>query len=214
MAPVYRYPSYVTNVETIDYQGTVARRSKLTIKLAREGVRQALFVMMNPSRATSEISDKTVNGVIKYTFEHSDVLSSISRIVVLNLYTVYETASGQLGSLVAQHGFEFAAGNDRQSFPKNDELLSQEVNNSKFVIAAWGKPTATIQVLRECGYFRRILDVLPILESQKTFHLDTSLRENLYPKHPVLINYSWALNRLNISELHEKIQKRYGQPGA
>jgi hypothetical protein len=201
MAPVYRYPSYVRAVRADGSTNPMPRRSRLTIDLDRPNGSQALFVMMNPSKATSEISDKTVNGIIKYTYEKCSALSSVSRIVVLNLYTVYETASGELANLIAQYGYDCAVGNDGQCEITNDDVISLEAGRSEIVVTAWGKPSVSDKVLRECGYFRRIVEVLELIEGYRPHHMDTYLRENLYPKHPRGIDYSWVLNRLNVAEL-------------
>lgn len=201
MAPVYRYPSYVTAVRADDSSNPMPRRSRLTIELNRPDGGQALFVMMNPSKATTEISDKTVNGVIKYTYEKCLALSNVSRVVVLNLYTVYETASGELANLIAQYGYDCAVGNNDQCEITNDELISLEAGRSEILVTAWGKPSASDKVLRECGYFRRIGEVLEVIADHRPYHLDTYLRENLYPKHPRGIDYSWVLSRLDAAEL-------------
>lgn len=207
MSRIYKYPSYVKDVSTVDSSNLIPRRSKLTIELNRTSGDQALFVMMNPSKATKDFSDKTVNGIIKYTYERNAVLNSISRIVVLNLYTVYETASGQLAQLVAQYGYEFTTGNDDQISTSNDKLIALEADRSMFVVAAWGKPSADAKALRDCFYFQRISEVLEILKNHKIFHLDNCLRENLYPKHPRGIDYSWVLSNLNVAELLDKLRQ-------
>ena len=165
MARIYRYPAYVINVSAVDSSTPIPRRSKLAIEFDRPNGGQALFIMMNPSKATSDVSDKTVNGIIKYTYEKCYLLNAISRIVVLNLYTVYETDSGQLAQIVEQYGHAFASGNDGQRNTTNDEILASEAGRSEVVVAAWGKPSAATGILRKCGYFRRVYEVLEILQN-------------------------------------------------
>ncbi|WP_430733433.1 DUF1643 domain-containing protein [Ectothiorhodospira lacustris] len=177
------------------------RRLRLTIDLNRPSGSQVLFVMMNPSKATSQISDKTVNGVIKYTYEKCLDLSTVSRIVVLNLYTVYETASSGLANLTEQYGYDCVVGNDSQCEITNDELITLESGRSEILIAAWGRPSASTTILRESGYFRRVREVLELIADHRPYHMDTYLREGLYPKHPRGIDYSWVLSRLDTAKL-------------
>lgn len=209
MTPVHKYPNYVTEVNVIDHEGPIRRRSRLDITLDRGASGSILFVLMNPSKATRTISDKTINAVIKYTYEKCG--HNIGKIVVLNLYTVHETASGKLGSIVARYGLEFASGNDVHVKQTNDMLLESEAKKASLIIVGWGKPNATQENLHACRYHKRVLNTLQLLKPYDIYHFDIALRENIYPKHPRNINYSWPLTKLNVSSLIELIDNKYGQ---
>ena len=52
--------------------------------------------MLNPSQADDNISDHTVNRIIKHSFIHSNLEDSsirVSKINVVNLFPFYETKS-------------------------------------------------------------------------------------------------------------------------
>ncbi|MBU5637508.1 DUF1643 domain-containing protein [Geomonas sp. Red69] len=208
MGRIYKYPSYVKNVEPLGVGGDPCRRLCLTINLDRRGSKQALFIMMNPSKATATVSDKTINAIIKYTYEKCDDLREVSKIIVFNLYAVYETASGNLADLIAVHGHLFATGNDKLISPPCDEMLSREAEKSSMVVIAWGKPQCSSGAIRSCGYYLRILEVLKLIKAHDPYHLGTSLVDGLFPRHPRGIDYSWSLSKVDVAGLIQKIESR------
>lgn len=207
--PVHLYPDYVVGVEILGSPHGMHRRSRMIVHLMprpdwNESPRRIVFVMMNPSKATTEVSDKSVNAVIRYVYEMNRVLRDIDTVVILNLYTVYETASGNLGNIVEAHGFDFATGNDALARPKNDEILSTEAARAERVVAAWGRPNATNAALQSCRYAQRALEVLRILRPYPIYHMD-QLRDEVYPKHPRGIHYDWVLTRLDVDALIDRM---------
>ena len=206
------YPSSVVSVKLIDFSHPVRRRVLLRIRVKGGSGKTVLFIMMNPSKATDRVSDTTVNKVITYASQMCSAMVGVSNIYVLNLYTVYETVSGDLGGYIKRYGFEFCTGNDKTCYPTNDSLIAALAAISDFTILAWGRPTGNKQHLIDCKYHYRVITVLRLLKSfqGRVYHLDNKLSLGIYPKHPVKINYLWTITKLDISNLINRIRRYYG----
>lgn len=202
----------VEKISILDHKNEISRRSYLKISLKKPKGKQVLFIMMNPSRATKNESDKTINQIITYTANKCRRLADVNEIVIMNLYTVYETASGKLGEYIEKYGFDFCTGNEEGNPYKNDDLIFCESSKSDFIVVAWGRPNGLQKNLHDCNYHNRTVSVLKTIEpyKDKIYHLDVSLRDNIYPKHPVKIKYSWDIHKLNFkfieNNLHKKLQ--------
>lgn len=69
----------------------IKRRFLLEIKLkSRKSEKTVVVIMMNPSKANKEVSDRTINKVIKYIYNNGKT-KEIGKIVLLNLFVAYKT---------------------------------------------------------------------------------------------------------------------------
>lgn len=188
---MYNYPEYVQNISSIPplADGEVRRRFCLSIDIdvideETEANRNETIsvIMMNPSEATGEVSDHSVNKIIEYVNINkvsNSELKNIKRIYILNLYSSYETNSENL--------------NLYSNEIENDNCITEKVKNSKFVILAYGKP----QNLRSddlSSYEQRINRVINIIDnlgiSKK--HIG-SLTNDGFPRHACYIGYNYEL---------------------
>jgi hypothetical protein len=127
--PVYRHPFFVTNV---DAKKTNTKRYWLTLEIDETKNEKIIVILKNPSRATKDISDKTVFNVTNYVYKNREtnkLLKNIGTIVILNLIPNYETYSEKLQHL--QNSIL-----DKKNLETIDKFSSK---NSK-VIIAWGNP--------------------------------------------------------------------------
>ena len=68
MERIHRYKCYV-NRNKIDFKGDIVNglfRYLLTVPLRNKGKKKVLVIMKNPSKANKEISDLTINRVLKF----------------------------------------------------------------------------------------------------------------------------------------------------
>ncbi|MEE9431059.1 MAG: DUF1643 domain-containing protein [Melioribacteraceae bacterium] len=127
--PVYRHPSFVTKVEA---KKTSTKRYWLTLEIDKTKSEKIIVILKNPSRATKDISDKTVFNVTSYIYKNSKtnkLLKNVGTIVILNLIPNYETYSEKL-----QHLENSIL--DKKNLKTIDDFSSK----NSLVIIAWGNP--------------------------------------------------------------------------
>ena len=187
MNQTIKYPTFVKNVYSKKQKG-INRRLCLTIILKNNNSDIASVIMMNPSKATKNESDSTINRVINYISKNPS-LQNIGTIKILNLYTIYETYSSSLVNLVNKYGYQYCAGNDK--FNQNDRAIYKSIRKSNKIIIAWGKPKLSKTNLALINYDDRIKSICKILESKKgsVFKLGSSMVDGKYPRHPSRISY-------------------------
>ena len=194
--PVY-YPLYVISKEGLYHPLLPRRRLKLTITLDKTNDRQALVIMMNPAKADNDVSDSTVNRVIGYIHENNEYLK-IGKIIIFNLYAIYEQDSSKLGDLVETFGFEICTANEHGSDLSSNIHLQKEAAKSVKIIAAWGRPKGRVINLEKSDYKRRIFETIQILRQHEVFYFKDKLVDGKYPRHASRIGFKWTLSRLDM----------------
>jgi len=127
--PVYRHPDFVTKV---DAKKTDTKRYWLTLEIDKTKKEKIIVILKNPSRATKDISDKTVFNVTNYVYKNRNtnkLLKNIGTIVILNLIPNYETYSEKLQHL-----------ENSILDKKNLETINEFSSKNTKVIIAWGNP--------------------------------------------------------------------------
>jgi hypothetical protein len=127
--PVYRHPNFVTKTEA---KRTEDKRYWLKLTINENKKESLIVILKNPSRATKDISDKTVFNVTNYIYKNSNrykQLKNVGTIIILNLIPNYETYSENLLNITSNII-------DRQNLKTIDNFSSQHNN----VIIAWGNP--------------------------------------------------------------------------
>jgi hypothetical protein len=127
--PTYKHPSFI--IETQDKR--IEKENKrlwLSLCMDKDAKESLLVILKNPSRATKEISDKTVFNVTNYVYKNRfkySAFKNIGTIILINLIPFYETYAHQLVTL----------GNkiiDNQ----NSKTIKALTSKHKNVIIAWG----------------------------------------------------------------------------
>ena len=125
--PVYKHPEFVTEVTLTVNAGN---RYWLNLEIDKSKNESILVILKNPSRATKDISSKTVYTVTKYIYKNRDKfqeLKNIGNVIILNLMPPYETYSKNLKLKIKEAIDE-----------KNFETISDFCKKHKKVIVAWG----------------------------------------------------------------------------
>lgn len=142
--------------------------------------------MKNPSRATLEVSDKTVSNVCNYIVlnkNNRDELKDIGKIIILKLIPFYETYSKELICLKEQIIDQ-----------ENLEVIKKITSRDRTVIIAWGNHPS--KLYKEYEIIKQ--KVLRILEVNKNevYYVD-KLSNAGNPKHGQIWGYFDKLKKIN-----------------
>jgi len=157
-------------------------RYLLYVPLQPQPTRTLLVIGKNPSAATAEKSDQTVNQITRYVKE-SGQLKWVGQIIVADLYAYYETNSRDLVTAQANLGSSTVVG------PRNDEFIVRAAFEAEQIIIAWGgEPTGANANWTAMHYnprIRAVLELLPPTKLRCVRRKYTKPREgDLHPFHP------------------------------
>lgn len=150
--PVYHHPAFV--IETSDLR-TDEKRYWLKLKISDTENENIIVILKNPSRATKDISDKTIFTLTNYIYKNRnnyDVLKDVGYITILNLIPYFETYSDN-----------FAKNKVKVFDEENMKLLKEFTANTKNIITAWGNAPSGLFA----DYEKIKLTVYEILKSNK-----------------------------------------------
>jgi hypothetical protein len=175
--PIYRHPHFV--IKTADKR--IEKENKrlwlsLTINIK---LKESLTVILkNPSRATKDISDKTVYTVTSYVHKNREKypqLKNIGTVIILNLIPFYETYS----ELLAESNLKII---DK----KNMQTINDLTLKHKNVIIGWGDhPKGLYKEYEELK--KKALNTLKA-NKNNIFYVD-KLSKNGNPKHGQVWGY-------------------------
>lgn len=172
------------------------RRFSLEIKFKkRQDGKRACVIMLNPSTAegmyeqdkNNAESDISVNKVINYI--HYKV-KDVSDIVILNLFTKYETHPSELEKKLNSKSYEYISGIEKGCNFNNNKIIKDEIDKCDYVIVAWGELT---------NYFfrKRESEILLMLEEVENKCIKVKCIGKLsnwqYPRHPSRIGFERQL---------------------
>ena len=127
--PVYRHPHFVIRTAEKRIQKE-NKRLWLNITIDKEKDESIVVILKNPSRATKDISDKTVFNVTNYIDKNRikyKQLNNVGSIIILNLIPFYETYS----DLLVTSNVNII---DNENFKTIKKLTKKHAH----VIVAWG----------------------------------------------------------------------------
>lgn len=115
----YKYKDYVLKTEI---KGNDEIRYLLSCTLARGKIgKSALVIMQNPNRATTEISDQTINKILEVLHEFK-----YQKVHIANLIPLYATDSAKISG---------TAGNNPEIYENNDLEIKHTISKvSKFLL--------------------------------------------------------------------------------
>lgn len=125
--PTYKHQDFIINKVC---ERTEQKRYWLELTINNDCSENIIVIMKNPSRATLEVSDKTVFNVCNYIFLNKNdraELKNIGKIIILNLIPFYETYSKELIALKTEI-----------IDPANLEIIRNYTSKDSRVIIAWG----------------------------------------------------------------------------
>ena len=174
--PVYHYPTFVVGIEA---DITEAKRYWLKLTIDDTKTDNVVVVLKNPSRATKEVSDKTVFTVTNYIKRNSKrfkSMNNVGTITIVNLMPIYETDSTKLKGMLI-NPFD----------DKNIETIDEVTSKTSLVIIAWGDTPRGLS--KEYGKLKA--SVLKILaKNNNSIYYVDKLSNFGNPKHGQVWGYS------------------------
>ena len=169
----------------------VRRRYRLDVTLKRGDENKiALFIMMNPSNADSEVADDTIKKIITYVNKRADdikMLEDIGKIIFLNLYVVYEKRPNNINKWIGSYGIDFVKGTEKNAILSNDEIIKEAIELADIKFAAWGEADIL-------NYEKRINEINKLMKGKAVFCIGKPTK-NGFPRHLSRIDYSWDIQR-------------------
>lgn len=122
----------------------VRTRLMIPLKNRKKGSKKVQIIMMNPAKADKDISDDTVDVVVDFIY-NSDKFDDYSKIIITNLFPIYEPDSRKLRGI-------FDKNNQHDLFieamKKNRTIVDSCIKSADSIIIAYGDcPTSFIEVL-------------------------------------------------------------------
>ena len=182
--PTYKHQDFIISK---DYERTEQKRYWLELTINNDYTENIIVIMKNPSRATLEVSDKTVFNVCNYIFlNKSDraELKNIGKIIILNLIPFYETYSKELVAL-----------KDEIIDPANLEVIKNYTSKDTRVIIAWGNHPD--KLYNEYEVLKQEVNNILKDNNNEVYYVD-KLSAAGNPKHAQVWGYENKLFKLNV----------------
>lgn len=180
------YPDFIIGDPYSDNKfvtNNISKRNLLSVKIG-ESKDKILCVMMNPSKADTQQSDRTVNKVLNL-LENTNA----GIIEIVNLFPIYKTNSNELYTSLQEVinviGFD---GFDRL-IAENDKLIRRKIVHADLIIFAWGDTPENMPCILHMKQCMKILSVASTIESEKFCIFKTKRWEKYLtklgnPRHP------------------------------
>jgi hypothetical protein len=199
MGYTFNYPDFIdTTLITGLIDTNYNRRFRLSIPLSTEDKNSLVVILKNPSCATTNECDVTINRIVNYIAlnKTNPMLKEIDKIEIVNLFAYYETYSDSLKDVYEEFGEEFLIGNDNLSTDdeyllelNNDPIINEVIQNASLIILAWGDSPKGIKSL----YRKRVKQVKGFIKDlnmfDKVFYV-SSISKDGNPKHAQVWGYS------------------------
>ena len=184
--PVYKHPDFVikTDDKRIEKEN---KRLWLSLNVDSNLKDSLVVILKNPSRATKDISDKTVYTVTSYVHKNRKKypqFKDIGTVIILNLIPYYQTYAELL-----------ASSNLNIIDKENRQIINELTSKHKNIIIAWGDhPKGLYKEYEELK--RTTLDSLKT-NKNKVFFVD-KLSKNGNPKHGQVWGYDNELKEYKL----------------
>lgn len=183
--PIYLHPPFVKR--PVSLKRVKGKRYWLQLEFAGGGNKLIGVVLKNPSRATGEVSDKTVFNVTSYIYKNRNYIPALKGaggVVILNLIPDYETYSEKLKE--KKGGLKSAT---------NLYYLEEYFKICDLLIAAWGDAPKGL----EKEYLEIRDEVLELMQkSKKPVYYVDRLSKKGNPKHGQIWGYNDTMRKMGI----------------
>lgn len=188
--PRYEHWEFVTDKKA-DIDIVNNKRYWLELTINENFIEKIIVILKNPSRATLEESDKTVNTVVQYVNKNREKyseLNKIGKIVILNLMPFYEPYSNKLQGIKSVFD------------EKNMDILNKFCSKNKKVIIAWGNhPSGLFHEYQEIK--AKVLEIL-VKNKNEVFFVrkenNSILLFNKNPLHGQVWGYEYKFFKYNL----------------
>jgi hypothetical protein len=182
--PTYKHQDFIINKA---YERTNVKRYWLELTINNDCTENIIVIMKNPSRATLEVSDKTVFNVCNYIFMNKNnrvELKNIGKIIILNLIPFYETYSKELIAL-KEEIIDYA----------NLEVIRNYTSKDNRVIIAWGNHPD--KLYKEYEIIKQEVFLILNENNNEVYYVD-KLSAAGNPKHAQIWGYENEIKPINL----------------
>lgn len=165
---IYHYKDYVSNIEIL---GDETCRYLLSCTLEGGDCKSALIIMQNPSKATKDISDQTINTVLEVFHK-----LKYRNVYITNLVPYYGTNSQDIAELVKDK---------TEIHQKNDSIIEEKIKEVDKIFVAWGGRNG----FEKDFYNLRISTIKKLLKDKTVYCYKVNVK-NKQPIHPARCQWS------------------------
>ncbi|MCY8882369.1 DUF1643 domain-containing protein [Bacillus spizizenii] len=171
-------------------------------RMEMEGI-TVTVILMNPSEADSNISDRTVNKLIDFFYCYTHEKIQVKKLYVGNVIPIYAPNPADISAkLKSIHGANLL--NHVQK--NNINTVSSMINDSDIVVLAWGKPN--VKTVHNLYYYSQVYKIIEVISNTDkdifVFNMgntNTILTEHGDPRHAGRSATLIDLIRINSNEL-------------
>ena len=192
-----KYPKYVNKDRISIVEDKKCERCyKAAFDLNKEG-NTVLVISRAPKEISENKFDSLYKRIIKYIENNKKDFGEVKKIMVVNLFTIYEYSREDLYNECMLKRKAYIEGSEDVIY--NDEIIAAAIHEADYVIAGWGEPLEGLEEV----YLRRVELILKALR----YELLNSIRKKYvyrvgevskkgYPKHCLAWSYNDKLNDL------------------
>ncbi|MCC6548778.1 MAG: DUF1643 domain-containing protein [Ignavibacteriaceae bacterium] len=181
--PVYLHPEFVKRPVTL--KRTEDKRYWLRMKFDNAGKNTVVVILKNPSRATGDVSDKTVFNVANYIYRNSrtnPLLKGAGSVIILNLIPAYETYSERLKMRT-----------EPLADKENLKYIKRFTREASVIITAWGDAPKGLE--QEYTALRdEVLEIFSVA-GKEIYYVD-KLSKKGNPKHGQIWGYADKMKKI------------------
>lgn len=170
-------------------QGSIKTRDILKARI-NDNDGYVLYILMNPSKADSIQSDRTINKILTFTRNESMLkiskITGIGNVHIINLFSVYKTDSSQLNSILKMLGKQY-----EKVVKNNNMVIEDEIKNAKYIVLAWGNVPKNMdkdkhrhQVNKVYDFVRNANKMSSVFVLKVNNKSKNILTNDMYPRHP------------------------------
>jgi len=162
MANMYdatKVDQHMIDIDEDTFMENIKVRYSLTIPFLnrREGLSVGI-ILMNPSKADTNISDGTVNKLINFFYDYQIDNLLIKDITICNVLPVY--ASNTKSAITKIRDLYAANVLDRVQ-KVNEDKVSEVMKNKNLMVLGWGKPE--VKTIPNLYYYKEVLRIVNLL---------------------------------------------------
>lgn len=179
-----RFYQYTISSDNVQVQSNLWKRNLLSISTHKSNDTKYTFLLMNPSAAVYDKSDRTVNKVIKDA--HNDGAGIVD---VVNIFPFYETDSKKLGKVMSKINEAQLNTITEENLRVIKRSIESSVKSGGKVICGWGNRPTRLNKSNLRIYCRNLELIKSILSSYSEILLCYRTNITGMPSHP-LYNYN------------------------
>jgi hypothetical protein len=192
-----RYPKYFNKQGISVVEDEKRERCyKTSFDLNSEG-KCVVVISRSPKEIGDNRCDCLYRRIVKYIENNEEIFEKVRKIIVVNLFTIYEYSKEDLYNECMFKRKAYIEGSKDVIY--NDEIIASAIREADYIIAAWGEPLEGLEDI----YLRRVELVLKCLRYEllnsirkKRVYRVGEISKKGYPKHCLAWSYNDKVNNL------------------